>query len=276
MSKWLLGLCGILVGGAMILGDAEAARRLGGGGSSGAQRSMTNTPPAQKAAPAQQNQQKAAPAQQQPSRWAGILGGLALGGMLGYLLGGSGLGGAILGMLLLAALVFGAVMLFRALAQRREAPQPVQFAGTGLTERALPPREASQGTLSSAPSALPAGFDGAGFLKGAKMNFIRLQAANDAGRIEDIREFTTDEMFGALKRDVDERGGATQRTDVVSLDAQLVEVVTEGDRHWASVRFCGTIREDAGAAEGFEEVWNLVKPADGSSGWLLAGIQQMH
>ena len=26
----------------------------------------------------------------------------------------------------------------------------------------------------------------------------------------------------------------------------------------------------------FTEVWNLVKPADGSSGWLLAGIQQMH
>ena len=25
----------------------------------------------------------------------------------------------------------------------------------------------------------------------------------------------------------------------------------------------------------FEEIWNLQKPADGSSGWLLAGIQQL-
>jgi predicted lipid-binding transport protein (Tim44 family) len=43
------------------------------------------------------------------------------------------------------------------------------------------------------------------------------------------------------------------------------------------VRFSGASREAPGApAENFEEVWNLVKPADGSSGWLLAGIQQVH
>jgi predicted lipid-binding transport protein (Tim44 family) len=43
------------------------------------------------------------------------------------------------------------------------------------------------------------------------------------------------------------------------------------------VRFSGMVRETPGTQPvGFEEVWNLVKPADGSSGWLLAGIQQMH
>jgi predicted lipid-binding transport protein (Tim44 family) len=43
------------------------------------------------------------------------------------------------------------------------------------------------------------------------------------------------------------------------------------------VRFSGTVRETPDAApESFAEVWNLVKPADGSTGWLLAGIQQMH
>jgi predicted lipid-binding transport protein (Tim44 family) len=37
------------------------------------------------------------------------------------------------------------------------------------------------------------------------------------------------------------------------------------------------VREVPGAVPvDFAEVWNLVKPADGSSGWLLAGIQQMH
>ena len=47
--------------------------------------------------------------------------------------------------------------------------------------------------------------------------------------------------------------------------------------HWASVRFSGTVREaPRREPESFAEVWNLVKPADGSSGWLLAGIQQMH
>jgi predicted lipid-binding transport protein (Tim44 family) len=120
---------------------------------------------------------------------------------------------------------------------------------------------------------LPAGFDEAGFLKAAKLNFIRLQAANDSGRVEEVREFTTDELFAELQQDI--RGG--QQTDVVSLQADLVDLTTEGGQHWASVRFSGLIREAPGeqAAE-FAEVWNLVKPASGAGGWLLAGIQQMH
>jgi predicted lipid-binding transport protein (Tim44 family) len=62
---------------------------------------------------------------------------------------------------------------------------------------------------------------------------------------------------------------------VVTLNATLLELVTEGGLHWASVRFSGSIREQAGTPAGpFEEIWNLQKPADGSSGWLLAGIQQ--
>mgnify|MGYP001618227673 FL=1 len=68
-----------------------------------------------------------------------------------------------------------------------------------------------------------------------------------------------------------------QHTDVVTLNADLLEVATEGDKHWASVRFSGLVREEPGQAPApFEEVWNLSKPLDGSSGWLLAGIQQMH
>jgi predicted lipid-binding transport protein (Tim44 family) len=82
-------------------------------------------------------------------------------------------------------------------------------------------------------------------------------------------------MYDELRKELAER--AQQHTDVVSLDADLLELATERDRHWASVRFSGTVREAPSVApEGFEEVWNLVKPTDGSSGWLLAGIQQMH
>src|SRR5690606_20704724 len=102
------------------------------------------------------------------------------------------------------------------------------------------------------------------------MNFIRLQAANDEGRLEEIREPTTDEMYEALRADPAIAG---QHTEVASLQAELVELATESDRHWASVRFSGLVRETPDAEpEGFAEVWHLVKPADGSSGWLLAGI----
>ena len=105
---------------------------------------------------------------------------------------------------------------------------------------------------------------------------MKLQAANDAGDREALRELCTMELFAELQRDLERRQGG-QQTDVLSLNADLLEVTTEGERHWASVRFSGQIRETPGSApEGFEEVWNLCKPVDGSSGWLLAGIQQMH
>jgi predicted lipid-binding transport protein (Tim44 family) len=123
---------------------------------------------------------------------------------------------------------------------------------------------------------VPAGFDTVSFLRGAKMNFVKLQVANDARNLDEIREFTTPEMFEELNKDVRERGNAAQQTDVVSVDADLLEVVTDGNKHWASVRFSGLVREAPGEAPAeFAEVWNLAKPADGSSGWLLAGIQQM-
>ena len=69
--------------------------------------------------------------------------------------------------------------------------------------------------------------------------------------------------------------GAHQPTEVTMLDAEVLEVVREGNQYVASVRFHGALREDgARDAHPFEELWHLVKPVDGSSGWLLAGIQQ--
>jgi predicted lipid-binding transport protein (Tim44 family) len=166
---------------------------------------------------------------------------------------------------------------------RRGAPEPqrMQYAGMGRdTSSAVPPAfrpEESTGAVQTAASRLPAGFDAASFLRGAKMNFVKLQLANDHGKLDEIREFTTDELFAELERDIAARGGDGQQTDVEALDAQLLDVATEGERHWASVRFSGRVRETRGTESvDFAEVWNLVKPADGSSGWLLAGIQQMH
>jgi predicted lipid-binding transport protein (Tim44 family) len=272
MSKWLLAAAVLVFSGVLVATEVEA-RRLGGGRTVGAQRNVT-TPPAQtpakpaqqQAAPAQQGAQQAAPAPA-GSRWAPILGGLALGGILGYLFGGSGL----FGILLLALLAIGAVFAVRALMHRRaETQRPVQFAGMRETV-SVPVKTELPARPSQAK--VPEGFDAAGFLGAAKHNFLRLQAANDAGRLEEIRDFTTEELYQELKSELGQKG----ETEVFGLEADLLELATEGERHWASVRFSGTVREARGAAaEPFAEVWNLVKPADGSSGWLLAGIQQMH
>ncbi|KAF7961526.1 hypothetical protein AWV80_32385 [Cupriavidus sp. UYMU48A] len=104
---------------------------------------------------------------------------------------------------------------------------------------------------------------------------MRLQAAWDAGNLDDIREFTTPEMFAEIKMDLSERGAEVNKTDVVTLEAQLLGIESSPSQHLASVRFSGMIRERAGeAAQPFGEVWNLAKPVSGTGGWLLAGIQQ--
>jgi predicted lipid-binding transport protein (Tim44 family) len=304
MRKIILGMAAVALGATLVIADVEA-KRVGGGRTTGTQRSITNTPPAQTPAkPAQQTQQMApsqqpaaqpgaAPAAAQPapasglSRWMPMLGGLAIGGLLGSMFAGSGLGGILGGMLLVGLLAFGALIVFRMLAARRgEAPRPMQLAGLGNETVAAPPPSQAAGfdtqpeprQAGAAPAAsVPAGFDVAGFLRGAKLNFMKLQLANDSGNLDELREFTTPELFEELSGDVRERGGQKQQTDVMALHADLLEVATEGERHWASVRFSGQIRETpASTPESFEEVWNLAKPVDGSSGWLLAGIQQMH
>jgi len=280
MRKGLIGLAALVLCGLLATQAADAAR-LGGARSSGVQRSVPKTPPA--ATPAKPAQQQPAPnqaapaAQPQPSglaRWMPMLGGLALGGLLGYLFAGNGLGGV----LLLVLLAVGAVLLFRMFARRgAQQPQPVQYAGMNQGMSAAPPPAQAPGAVMPSAARFPGGFDAASFLRGAKTNFVKLQLANDQGKLDDIREFTTDEMFEALERDVIGRHGVGQQTDIESLDAQVVDFATEGQQHWVSVRFSGRVREAAEADPvDFAEVWNLVKPADGSSGWLLAGIQQMH
>ena len=105
------------------------------------------------------------------------------------------------------------------------------------------------------------------------MVFIRMQAANDAANLDDLRKFTTPELFASLRTDLLERGSAKQQTDVVQIDAQVLEAVFENGNDIVTVRFYGLIREAVDvAAEPFNELWHLVRPADGKSEWAIAGI----
>src|SRR5690606_37523243 len=121
-----------------------------------------------------------------------------------------------------------------------------------------------------------ADFDVESFLKHAKRSFIALQAANDARDVEDIRAYTTPELFAELKQQIDERGDVAQQTEVVFIDAALLDVTTQGNQAVASVRFTGELREAPDAlAEPFDEIWHVEKDLnDSRSAWLLAGIQQ--
>ncbi|KAF1042439.1 Tim44 domain-containing protein [Xylophilus sp.] len=127
---------------------------------------------------------------------------------------------------------------------------------------------------------IPAGFDTAGFLAAAKRNFVTLQDAWDRSDIPTLRSMMTDGMLGEIRSQLAERenhlGGQPNKTDVVVVEAQLLGIEDLGDDYMASVEFSGMIREEPSAGPSpFREVWNMTKPKNGVSGWLVAGVQAL-
>jgi predicted lipid-binding transport protein (Tim44 family) len=142
------------------------------------------------------------------------------------------------------------------------------------------PASTAPTTAAAAPVAaafVPAAFDAEGFARTAKMIFIRLQAAHDTADLDDLKRFTTPELFASLRMDILERGSEAQHTDVQQVEAEVLDVANEADRQIVSVRFHGRVVEEKGAeAVDFNEVWHLVKPHDDSRSWAIAGIEQMN
>jgi predicted lipid-binding transport protein (Tim44 family) len=272
------------------------AKRLGAGKSSGMQRNMPartapDAPPPRQAPTQAAPQNPAVPAQAPaaaPKRsWMGPLAGLAAGLGIGALLSHFGMGGALAsavgGFLMLALLAIAAIFIVRML-MRRNAPQ-LQPAGAGdariAPSLAWPPASSTSTPTPVEPAQppftrafVPASFDSESFSRSAKAIFIRMQAANDSGDLDDLRRFTTPEMFAELRLDLMDRKGSSQHTDVIRVDADVLDVADEAGRQVVSVRFHGQVREEAGAAPvDFDEVWHLVKANDGP-GWVIAGIEQ--
>ena len=234
--------------------------------------------------------------------WMGPIAGLAAGLGLAALFSHLGWGEGLANFVMLALLAVVAVVAIRWVMRRfagNGARSTTPFAtagagaGSGAFGAATPPatmartaqgpevRSAPQigapasGAVTAAPVAtLPADFDTAAFERIAKMIFIRLQTANDKADVNDLKQFTTPELFASLRLDLQDRGPATQQTDVVTLNAELRDFAQESERQVVSVRFHGLIREEAQAgAETFDEVWHFVRPSDDSRSWAIAGIQ---
>jgi predicted lipid-binding transport protein (Tim44 family) len=303
MRRFLLSLSIALLSLGVMAPEAEA-KRLGGGGSSGMKRDVAPrnnnqaVPPSQQATP--NNAAAAAPgaaAAAAPKRsWMGPIAGLAAGLGLAALASHLGFGEELANFMMIALMAIAAIFVIRLLL-RKFGPQSaanatardngMQFAGAGAHGQNLniPASSGSGGFQQNAPQSfaapqapalsLPAGFDAAAFERIAKMIFIRMQAANDSADLNDLRAFTTPEMFAAAKQDLLDRGNAAQQTDVVKLDAEVVDFAQEPSQQIVSVRFHGLIREEKdAAAAGFDEIWHLVKPTDGSREWAIAGIAQ--
>lgn len=303
----LLSVVVALIGLSLVTVDADA-RRMSGGKNVGTQRQAVSPNKAAPKAPAQQNQ--AAPAQQQAagaaapaaaqqasgaSRWLGPLAGLALGAGLAALFFNNGIGGALLGILLVAALAFGVFFLVRMLRGTRPVQEPLRYAGAtpyGGSQPATPspapapvsvgsgaaPHSVAATTQFDAPAAapqMPADFDAEGFLRHARLHFVNLQSAHDRKDSSEIREFLTPQLFREIEADMRSMDEAPQKTDIVTLSAEVADLATENGMYIVSVRFAGLIRETPGTEpQPFAEIWHLEKPVKGRAGWLVSGIQQ--
>jgi predicted lipid-binding transport protein (Tim44 family) len=299
MQRIFLSLFAVFFAFGLPVYEAEA-KRMGGGKSFGMQRQAT---PMKRDASPQQTQnapagQNAAAGAAPKRNWMGPLAGLAAGLGIAALLSHFGLGEGVANFLMLALLAFAAFMLVRWFLNRNKPAmqRPMQYAGQGADQNAPEPMrfeapaagsvvpgsiydKSGQGdaaaTTTAAPLAtFPPGFDEVAFARQAKVNFIRMQAANDAGNLDDLREFTTPEMYAELKLDIDDRQGKEQHTEVMTINAETLEALEENNRQIVSVRFYGTLREDNEATTSFDEVWHMTKPLTGNQGWVVAGIQQ--
>jgi predicted lipid-binding transport protein (Tim44 family) len=247
---------------------------------------------------------------------AGLAAGLGIGALLSHFgMGGMGGGGGFLStLILLAGLGLLAVFLWRRFGPKPgmmgaspamagaasggpvwshpapvEVLQPLERSGPATAPAASAPAPlltsggSGSGTQVSAASSpitrafVPANFDAEGFTRTAKLIFIRLQAANDAADLDDLRRFTTPELYASIRLDLQERNGQPQQTDVLKVDAEVLDVANEADRQIVSVRFHGQVVEEKGAAPvSFNEVWHLVKGHDEQAPWAIAGIEPLN
>jgi predicted lipid-binding transport protein (Tim44 family) len=272
------------------------AKRLGGGATSGMKRQTPPPQPAQPVpakpaatpgatAPAAAGAAAAAPKRSWMGPIAGLAAGLGIAALMSHLGMGEGMGNILTIMLMAAAAFFLIRFLMRRFGPATARNQPMQFAGAGAGPLGNNAPAFGSGAVTSNPtepslveapvSNLPAGFDAPAFERIAKLIFIRMQAANDAGNLEDLRHFSTPEMFATFRLELQDRKATGQQTDVVQLNAQVLDFVQEAERQIVSVRFHGLIREEKDApTTTFDEIWHLVKPTDGSSEWAIAGIAQ--
>jgi predicted lipid-binding transport protein (Tim44 family) len=269
--------------------------------------------PAQNAAPAAQPSPAAAQPQRKP--WGAMLGGLAAGLGLAWLASSLGMGEAfgqilMFGLIALAVMVvIGLIMRRRQPQAANTSPYAFEGAGAPADPRTLPQynpnnvgNDASARPMDTDPTyqptaarsgamigsslsgnqtwGIPADFDSLSFINAAKQNFMTLQHAWDRSDVSTLRSMMTDTMLTEIKNQLAEReanaSGQPNQTDVVMLDAQLLGIEEVGEFYMASVEFSGLIREEPSAGPTpFREVWNMTKPKNGTSGWLVAGVQAL-
>ncbi len=243
--------------------NEASAKRFGGGRSFGVQRSQSSLFSSNKTNNAASLSQKF-----NKNKWGGILGGLLIGGLLGSLFMGHGFASGIMSWLLLGAAIYFIINFLR----RRQQPamQAAQAAPFRQNTYNSPFNQYYSGNTSSSTTTSNA--VSSDFLRDAKVAFFRLQAAYDQKNIADLKAFTLPEVFAEIKMQLDERGNEPNVTEVINLNAELLDVSEQSNSKIASVHFTGTIKEN-NEINSLNEIWHF-RQLENTNEWLVGGIQQ--
>jgi len=265
-----------------IVNDADA-RRFGGGMSFGKQRMKQSAP--RMNIPRNTAKKTAAAGQRGSARTGmmGMIGGLALGGMLGAMF----FGGSFEGINFFDILIIGGGLWLLFWFMRRKA-QPMAYANQ-YGQQSEPQGQAdadihSQNEQVTGGKMLRPEINEKHFLSAARDIYMRMQKAWDSGDIEDIREFCTAEIADRISNDMQET--ATNRTEVATLNAEIADSWIESDLEWVAVNYTAMLREQTlddsdspieDETTEVNEIWIFQhNPQSEDPTWYLAGIQQVN
>lgn len=249
-----------------LLINEASAKRFGGGRSFGVQRShssLFSSPRPQNTAALNQRSST--------NKWGGMLGGLLIGGLLASLFMGNGLANGLMSWLIVGVVLLLIVNFFR----KRMNPGMQSVASNPFQSNAFNNYQTQNNNSGSQSnySTYPADFNADDFLRTAKVTFLRLQAAYDQKNIQDLTQFTAPEVLGEIKMQLDERADAPNKTEVINLNAELLDVSQQFDSTIASVRFTGAIKENNDPVMQLDEIWHF-RQFGTNKEWVVGGIQQ--
>jgi len=278
----MLALFCLVVSGA----DYAEAKRFGMGSSFGKSFNKRSVAPA----PRMSQTKQATPNKQAKTSSArggmmGMLGGLALGGLLGAMF----FGGAFEGINFFDIFIIGAIIFAFLWFMRRKAPNLAQqpaYAGQQAEAHPTQPElfTSSEASPQTSGQMLRPDIDEAHFIPAAKDIFMRMQAAWDKKDMQDIRTFCTTEVANQIDSDMQSLGKNKSQTEVGMLEATMIDSWIEQGDEWVAIQFHAMLKEETlntaaqaieSAAHEMHETWVFRHtPNSDDPTWYLAGIQQ--
>lgn len=301
LPRYLVLLLAVFCFVAFLSVDADA-RRMGGGRSFGSKPSYSKSF-SKSVSPSKSTTQKSGSSRRSGfgRGGMGLLGGLLAGSMLGSLFFGGGfMGPGIMDFLLIGIVIFLALKLFKGRSRGTAEMQQQGYYQRGPDPRSQgghPNQSASPKYESNARSAwdhlsskssgaapqqeesvgaIPADFDQEDFLKGAKAMYNRLQNSWDERNLDDIRQFTTEDVYKEIAEQAADDPGPS-KTEVLLVNARILEVKNESGQMVATVYYDVLMREDLNQSQPSQvrEVWHFAKDSSPQGVWKLDGIQQL-